>query len=51
MEIFEEAQAWVDNKLVSKMKAFLQMWYISPAGSMFYDEWHHAKYVLFLIIL
>ena len=51
MEIFEEAQAWVDNKLVSKMKSFSQMWYSSPAGSAFYEAWHHAKYVLFLIIL
>ena len=25
MEIFKEAQAWVDNKLVSKMKSFSQM--------------------------
>ncbi len=51
MEIFEKAQAWVDNKLVLKMKAFSQMWYTNPAGSAFYDKWHHAKYVLFLIIL
>ena len=50
MKIFEEAQAWVDNKLVSKMKSFSQMWYSSLAGSAFYKAWHHAKYVLFLII-
>lgn len=37
IEVFEEAVAWVDNKTVSKMKAFSQIWYTSPAGSAYYD--------------
>lgn len=43
IEMFEEAQAWVEQKLVSKMKAFSQMWYQSPAGSTYHKAWHHAK--------
>ncbi len=27
IETFEEAQAWVEQKLVSKIKTFSQMWY------------------------
>lgn len=30
-EVFKEAQAWVEQKLVSKMKAYSQLWYHSPA--------------------
>ena len=50
-EAFEEAQAWVDQKIVAKMKTFSEIWYQSPAGAAYYNEWHKNKYVLFITVI
>ncbi len=43
IETFEEVQAWMEQKLVSKMKVFSQMWYQNPARSTYHKAWHYAK--------
>lgn len=50
-EAFKEVQAWVDQKIVAKMKAFSEIWYQSPAGAAYYNEWHKNKYVLFITVI
>ena len=50
-EAFKEAQAWMDQKIVAKMRVFLEIWYQSPAGVAYYNEWHKNKYVLFITII
>ena len=51
IEAFKEAQAWVDQKIVAKMKAFSEIWYQSPTGAAYYNKWYKNKYVLFIIVI
>lgn len=42
-ESFEAAQTWVDSQLIGKMKAYARMWYNTPAGEKYHQDWHFAK--------
>lgn len=42
-ESFEAAQTWVDSQLIGKMKAYARMWYNTPAGQKYRQDWQFAK--------